>query len=82
MNRDELQQAVIEAIQTVAPEVEGDEIDADEALREECDLDSMDFLHFLEALKKSTTISVPEADYGKVGTLNKLLDYLELAGNA
>lgn len=81
MNRDELQQAVIEAIQVVAPEIEGDEIDADEALREECDLDSMDYLHFLAALKQSTAINVPDADYGRVDTLNKLLDYLQRAGS-
>lgn len=79
MNRDELRLAVIEALQVVAPEIEGDEIDADEELREECDLDSMDFLHFLEALKQLTTISVPDADYDKVDTLNKLLDYLQQA---
>lgn len=78
MNRSELKQAVIEALKVVAPEIEGDEIDADEELREECDLDSMDFLHFLAALKRSTTVNVPDADYDKVDTLNKLLDYLAL----
>lgn len=78
MNRSELKQAVIEALKVVAPEIEGDDIDADEELREECDLDSMDLLHFLAALKRATTVNVPDADYDKVDTLNKLLDYLAL----
>lgn len=77
MSNEELKQKVIAALQEVAPEIEEADIDADEALREECDLDSMDFLNFLAALKKSTGISIPEADYSKVSTLNELLGYLQ-----
>jgi len=70
------QQTILEAIQEVAPEIELDDIDMDEDIREECDLDSMDFLNYLIALKKSTGISIAEGDYTLVNTFNKMLNYL------
>jgi len=76
MNTENIKQLIIEAIQEVAPEMEQDDIDMDEDLREECDLDSMDFLNFLIALKKSTAIGIAEADYSQVNTFNKMLNYL------
>lgn len=71
-----IQQRIIEAIQEVAPEIEQDDIDMDEDIREECDLDSMDFLNYLIALKKSTGVSIAEGDYTQVNTFNKMLAYL------
>jgi acyl carrier protein len=71
-----IQQIILEAIQEVAPEIEQDDIDMDEDIREECDLDSMDFLNYLIALKKSTGVSIAESDYTQVNTFNKMLNYL------
>lgn len=71
-----IQQLILEAIQEVAPEIEQDDIDMDEDIREECDLDSMDFLNYLIALKKSTGVSIAEGDYTQVNTFNKMLTYL------
>jgi acyl carrier protein len=71
-----IQQMILEAIQEVAPEIEQDDIDMDEDIREECDLDSMDFLNYLIALKKSTGVSIAESDYTQVNTFNKMISYL------
>ncbi len=71
-----IQKMILEAIQEVAPEIEQDDIDMDEDTREECDLDSMDFLNYLIALKKSTGVSIAEGDYTQVNTFNKMLTYL------
>ena len=71
-----IQQIILEAIQEVAPEIEQEDIDMDEDIREECDLDSMDFLNYLIALKKSTGVSIAEGDYSQVNTFNKMLNYL------
>jgi acyl carrier protein len=71
-----IQQIILEAIQEVAPEIEQEDIDMDEDIREECDLDSMDFLNYLIALKKSTGFSIAEGDYTQVNTFNKMLSYL------
>ncbi|MCW8331388.1 acyl carrier protein [Photobacterium sp. SDRW27] len=76
MTRDEIKTVVISAIQGLAPEIEEGEIEPDEDIRDECDLDSMDFLNLLTALKKSCGISIPETDYPHVRTLNNMLDYL------
>jgi len=76
MNPETVRTLVIEAIQTVAPEMEASDINPDEELREECDIDSMDFLNFISALKNSSGISIPETDYPKVDTLNKMIEYL------
>ena len=51
-----IKQMVIKAIQKVAPEIEESMINPNANLREECDLDSMDFLNVLTALKKASEI--------------------------
>ncbi len=76
MNSNELATFIADAIKHIAPEIEMDEIDLDEDLREECDLDSMDFLNLLTALKKSTGVSIPESDYAQVRSYNQLQSYL------
>ena len=70
------QQVILAAIQEVAPEIELDDINMEEDIREECDLDSMDFINYLIALKKSTGVSIAEGDYIQVNTFNKMLTYL------
>jgi acyl carrier protein len=76
MSEDELKQLIIAAIQVVAPEIEESDIDPDEDLREECDIDSMDFLNFLAELKNNSGVNIPEADYSQVTTLTKMLKYM------
>ena len=68
--------AVIEALLSVAPEVDPAALDPTEDLREQCDLDSMDFLNFVIAIHKNLGIDIPEADYPKLSTLNRALEYL------
>ncbi len=77
MNISEIQQLVITAIQQVAPEIEFDDVDPDAEIRDECDLDSMDVLNYLIALKKLTGVNIAEADYPKVASLNKMSHYLK-----
>jgi len=77
MKQEEFEQLIIEAIQEVAPEIELVDIDVEEDIRDECDLDSMDFINFLEALQKSTGVKISEADYGKLDTFCHVLAFLE-----
>lgn len=46
------------------------------ALRDQVDLDSMDWLQFLIGLHAEFGIDIPESDYSKLRTLDDLLDYL------
>jgi acyl carrier protein len=76
MNDASLRAAVFAALRAIAPEVSPGEIAPDQPLREQVDLDSMDFLNFLIRLSKATGVDVPEADYAKLRTLDDLVAYL------
>ena len=76
MNSDQALTAVIEAIATIAPEVNATEADRDVPYRSEFDLDSLDFLNLVQALHDTTGVDIPEVDYPRVDTLNKMTGYL------
>ena len=76
MDAVELERAVLKALYEVAPEVEETGIDPELPLRDQVDLDSIDYLRFLTALDVQLGIAVPEADYARVETLAGLVQYL------
>ena len=76
MTREELRAQAIEALVGVAPEVDVAGLRGNVALRDQLDLDSMDFLNFLVAVHQRTGVEIPEADYGKLATLDQLVAYL------
>jgi len=73
---EELKSQVLEILTTIAPELEPAELRADRPLRNQVDLDSMDWLNFLVALHERLKVDIPEADYAKLVTLDDLLGYL------
>jgi acyl carrier protein len=79
MNRsvNEIRQIVRDCILEVAPEAELDGLDPDAELRDELDLDSMDFLNILVAIARRTGVEVPEQDYAQLDTLNHMTEYLD-----
>ena len=60
----------------IAPDIDVAEIDREEDLRDEFDIDSMDFLTLVTALSKELGIDIPERDYGRMGTYTDALEYL------
>jgi acyl carrier protein len=76
MTRDEIRYTVIQALTCVAPEIDPEALQADTALRQELDLDSMDFLNFVIGLHDRFGVDVPEQDYPQLTTLNRAVDYL------
>jgi len=76
MTRHEIRDAVGRALTSVAPEIDLQALGPDDEFRRQLDLDSMDFLNFVIALHKSLGVDVPEADYGKLETLNRAIEYL------
>lgn len=83
MDDTQLRQEVFAALQGIAPEVEPDTLRGDRPLRDEVDLDSMDWLRFLAALHQRLGVNIPEADYQQLTSMNVLLAYLarRLAGS-
>lgn len=75
-----LRAAVLASIVAVAPEADGASIPDDASLRDELDLDSMDFLNVVQGIHDRTGIDVPERDYPQLATLASAVDYL--AGRA
>jgi acyl carrier protein len=76
MTRDDLRQIVIDAITRIAPEVDGASIQPDVSLRDQLDLDSMDFLNVVLGLHGRLGVDIPEADYPQLYTLNGAVAYL------
>lgn len=76
MTREELRTAVLDALVSVVPEADPAAIRPTAPLREELDIDSMDFINFVVALHEAVGVDVPEADYGELSTLEACLSYL------
>ena len=76
MKEEELRAVVIATLKTIAPEVEEGDLRPDRPLRNQVDLDSMDWLNFLIGLHEKLKVEIPEADYAKLVTLNDVLAYL------
>lgn len=72
--------AIFDVVGGIAPEFDPDGVDPRASLREQVDLDSFDFLNVIIGLHERLGIEIPEADYGKLGTLDEMIEYL--AGHA
>lgn len=65
------------AVAEVAPEIDLADVDGDELLRDELDIDSMDFLKVVVGIKRELGVDIPEEHYPQVETLDELVGYLE-----
>jgi acyl carrier protein len=72
----EIKRAVSDALSNVAPEVDVDAIDPGKDLREQMDIDSVDFLNFVIGLHKALNVEIPDSDVSKLATLNGCVNYL------
>jgi acyl carrier protein len=79
MTPDEIRTLVLGAIHRVAPEADPTALELDVPLREQLDIDSMDFLKFVIELHKVLGVDVPEKDYPKLTTIDSCVDYLAAA---
>ena len=82
MSKDECKQVVLDIIAEIAPDEELSDVKPDVALREQLDLDSMDFLDIVMELRKQHGIEVPEADYPELASLDSCAAYLTPKFNA
>jgi acyl carrier protein len=76
MTEAEIRATVLRLLGDVAPEADLDAITPDKRLRDQLDIDSMDALNFLIAVDGELGISIPEADYPKLTTLDNIVAYL------
>lgn len=76
MNPEQVRATVLEVLSQIAPEADPATIDPRVNLRDQLDIDSMDFLNFLIALDKQVHVDIPERDYGQLSTLDACVEYL------
>jgi acyl carrier protein len=77
MNRDEIKDMILEIIEDIDEDAEFDDLDADQPLRDQLDLDSMDFLDIVMELRKRYKLQIPEEEYPELATLTSCVNYLE-----
>jgi acyl carrier protein len=76
MDQQDIRRQVLEELQRIAPELEADQLRGDRPLRDEVDLDSMDWLRLLGALHKRFGVNIAEADYQRLDSLDAVVEYL------
>lgn len=76
MTKDDIKQIVVDIIKTIAPDEDLNDVKDEVALRDQLELDSMDFLDIVMELRKKHNIEVPETDYGQLASLQSCADYL------
>ena len=76
MTKDECRKLVIDIISDIAPDEDLTTVKPEVRLRDQLQLDSMDFLDIVMELRKRHGIEVPEADYMQLASLDSCADYL------
>lgn len=76
MNAEQAGQAVRSAITQVAPDVVPDDLVDGARLRQDLELDSLDFLRVIETIAQDTGVDIPESAYAQVGTVAGMTGYV------
>ncbi len=76
MTREEIVDAIKDIITTIAPDEDVSNLTNSERLRDQIDLDSMDFLDIVMELRKLYGVQIPEEEYKELATLDGCVNYL------
>ena len=76
MIEQQVKQLILDIIAVVAPDADLSNVRGDLPLREQLDLDSMDFLDIVMELRKRHKIEVPKEEYVQLATLDSCASYL------
>lgn len=76
MTKEDVKQIVIDIIADIAPDEDTSDLKSEVKLRDQLDLDSMDFLDIVMELRKQHGIEVPEEDYPQLASLDSCGEYL------
>lgn len=76
MTDEQMREKVLEILSGLAPEIDVHTLRPDMRIRDQIDVDSMDFLNFLIAVDAEIGVDIPEADYSHLTTLDSIYAYL------
>ncbi len=77
MNREELAARVLQLLTGIAPDVDAATVIPGIDFRDQFDFDSMDTLNFAIALQRELGVEVAEAEYSRLASLDKCVQYLQ-----
>jgi acyl carrier protein len=76
MTHEQIKKLVLNIISAVAPDADLSNVKSDVRLRDQLEMDSMDFLDIVMELRKRYKIEVPKEDYPRLATLDGCAEYL------
>jgi acyl carrier protein len=77
MTSTDIKDEIIDILSEIVPDEDLSNLDENKPLREQIELDSMDFLDIVMELRKRYRIQIPEDDYVNLATLSGTVKYLE-----
>ena len=77
MKAEEIRATILEVMHEIVPDEDLSNLKGDVRIRDQIEMDSMDFLDIIMELRKRHGIIVPEDDYMELSTLDGSVAYLE-----
>ncbi|HEX4147151.1 MAG TPA: acyl carrier protein [Pirellulales bacterium] len=77
MSPAEIKEVILDILGDIAPDEDLSELKDDVPLREQLELDSMDFLDIVMELRKRYRVQIPEDDYVELASMQSTVRYLE-----
>lgn len=76
MSTADIRDGIVAELLAIAPEIEESDLSDAELLRDQVDLDSMDWLNFLVRLNTRFAVDIPESQYASLRTIDDLTGYI------
>lgn len=76
LQADDFRAAVLDTLASVAPETDLQSLRTDVPLRQQIDLDSIDWLNVVVGLCERLSVDIPESDYARLATLDQIVAYV------
>lgn len=76
MTEQELKNTLLKLLSRIAPDVDSETVDSSEPFQRALDIDSYDFLNFLVAIRDELGVTIDEADYDQVGSIDDMVRFL------
>jgi acyl carrier protein len=76
MTNDEIKATLLDILGGIAPEADRATIKPDVDLRDQLDIDSMDFLNFVIGIDERLGVAIDESDYAELVTIDDIAAYV------
>ncbi|MDR8393947.1 acyl carrier protein [Aliifodinibius sp. S!AR15-10] len=76
MNTTDIDTIIKKHLHRVAPEADLETLEPNEDLGRALDIDSMDFYNMMVAISEELKVDIPEEEYGKLRSLNRINQFL------